>query len=409
MKDLKIGIIREGKKPADSRVPLVPEQCKYLIDKYPSIDIVIQPSPVRSYKDEEYLALGIPMNEDLSDREILLGVKEVPIDQLIPNKTYFFFSHTIKEQVYNRKLLRAILEKNIRMIDYETLVNTIGNRIIGFGRYAGIVGAHNAVRAYGLGSKKFELEAAYKCKDFEAIKEIYKGIEWPNFKIVSTGTGKVARGAQETLKAMGIREVSRAEFETEEFDEAVFVHLTYDKMYKRKSDDAYIQTDFFENPGNYYCDFRSIMRVADIFINGIYWDNRGPVYFTQEDMADSTFNIKVISDVTCDIAPASSVPSTLRATKIGNDLFGYDPITGSEVATFTPGSITVMSVDNLPNELPRDASLDFGKMLMDSVLKELTIEGSPVIEKATITKDGELTELFSYLQDYVDGGGEEEE
>ncbi len=403
MKMLKIGLIREGKVPPDSRVPITPKQCREFMNRYPNLDIVVQPSPIRCYKDEEYEAEGISLQEDMSDREVLMGVKEVPIEQLMEGKTYYFFSHTIKKQPYNRKLLQAILAKNIQMVDYETLKNEKGGRIIGFGRYAGIVGAHNGLRAYGLKTGAFFLEAAHKCKDFAAIQEIYRETTFPPIKIVSTGTGKVAYGAKETLDAMGIREVSPQEFLTEKFDEAVYVHLKYDDFYKHKESNQYDRSDFYDNPQNYCCDFFDYTRTADVFINGIYWDPKGPVYFTKEDMKSPDFNIKVIADVTCDIAPDSSVPSTIRPSKIGDDVYGYDPITEKEVEKYSQNSIDVMAVDNLPNELPRDASKDFGEMLHKSVIEEMMKDQSDVIDLASIAKNGSLTEHYAYLQDYVDG------
>lgn len=401
MQELKIGIIREGKVPPDSRVPLTPKQCRLLMKAYDNVEIIVQPSPNRCYSNEEYEAEGIMISENLMDRNVLMGVKEVPIDQLIANKTYLFFSHTIKKQPYNKKLLQSILENNINLIDYETLRNEKGHRIIGFGRYAGIVGAHNGIRAYGLKTGTFDLIAAHDSKNFKELESIYSKTDFPPMKIVSTGTGKVAWGAKETLDAMQFRQVEPEAFLTEKFDEPVYVHLKYDDMYCHKETNEYNRSDFYKNPGDYFCNFKGYTQTAEVFINGIYWDPNGPVYFTKEDMKSPDFNIKVIADVTCDIAPESSVPSTLRATKIGNDLFGYDPITESEVAPFGENTIEIMSVDNLPNELPRDASSDFGEMLMGGVIDELLNEESEVIRLAQITKDGSLTEPFDYLDDYV--------
>ncbi len=403
MKQLNIGLIREGKTPPDSRVPLTPKQCRFLMDNYDNVKILVQSSPVRCIKDEEYLAENIEIVEDISVCDILLGVKEVPIDQLIPSKHYFFFSHTIKEQPYNKKLLQAVLENKICLTDYETLRNPRGNRIIGFGRYAGIVGAHNGVRAYGLKTKTFELNAAHKCLDFEAIKEEYKKTKFPPLKVVNTGNGKVANGALETLEALGFKRVTSEAFISESFDEPVFVHLNYKDMYKHKDTGVYDKNDFYKNPQDYVCDFEAFTKTADVFVNGIYWDNDGPVYFTKEQMKDASFNIKVIADVTCDIAPESSVPSTLRASKIGDDVFGYDPHLEKEVAAFSENCIDMMTVDNLPNELPRDASNDFGGMLIENVIEELMKDQSDIIDKATIAKDGALTEYYQYLTGYVGG------
>jgi len=150
METFKIGIIREGKVPPDFRVPLTPAQCATIKEKYPYVDIVVQPSSIRCFSDSEYIANGIQVQEDLSDCDLIMGVKEVPVDALIPNKKFMFFSHTIKKQSYNKKLLQQILDKKIQLIDYEVLKNKVGKRLIGFGRYAGIVGCYNGFRAFGL-------------------------------------------------------------------------------------------------------------------------------------------------------------------------------------------------------------------------------------------------------------------
>ena len=146
---MKVGIVREGKIKSDSRVPLTPKQCRYLLQQNLDLQIFVQPSQKRCFTDEEYHSLGIPLTENLSECDLLLGVKEVPISMLLPNKTYLFFSHTIKKQPYNRELLRSILEQKIRLIDYECLHDESGQRVIAFGRWAGIVGAHNAILTWG--------------------------------------------------------------------------------------------------------------------------------------------------------------------------------------------------------------------------------------------------------------------
>ena len=151
---MKLALIREGKVPPDSRVPLTPEQCAYVLANHP-VEIVVEPSPIRCFADDEYREAGIALQNDLSDADVLLGVKEVPVEQLIPGKTYFFFSHTIKKQAYNRRLLQTILEKRIRLIDYEVLTDLNGRRLIAFGRFAGMVGAHNALYTFGRRSGLF--------------------------------------------------------------------------------------------------------------------------------------------------------------------------------------------------------------------------------------------------------------
>jgi len=400
---MKIGVIREYKNPPDFRVPLTPEACVKLLNEQAGIELFIERSPQRSYANNEYTELGLNLVDDVSHCDILIGVKEVPVEKLIPNKTYLFFSHTHKKQAYNRHLLAAILDKNIHMVDYECLRYEKGNRIIGFGRYAGIVGVHNGFQTYGRKTETFELPAAYDFKDFAEIKEFYKGMELPNFKTLITGEGKVAWGSKETADAMGIRQVSANDYLTKDFDEPVYAHLMYSDFYQRKTDGGFDKGEFYTNPELYECPFEKYWQQTDLFINGIYWDNKNPVYFTQEDMRRDDFRIKVISDVTCDIAPDSSIPSTLKATKIGDPVFGYDPINECEVEAYTDGCIDMMTIDNLPNELPRDASADFSEKMVETIIPELLKEESAIIKSASLTKNGKLTEVFSYLQDFVEG------
>ncbi|MFK7809074.1 MAG: NAD(P)-dependent oxidoreductase, partial [Saprospiraceae bacterium] len=323
-----IGIIREGKVPPDSRVPLNPTQCKAILEEYPSVKIIVQPSPNRCFKDAEYEAAGIPIQEDLSACEVLMGVKEVPIDQLVSDKIYFFFSHTIKEQVYNRKLLQRILTKQIQLLDYEVLTNDKKQRLIAFGVFAGMVGAHNALWTYGKRTGKFELKRMKDFFDYAEAKAAYAKLELPPVKIVLTGGGRVANGAAKVLEDMGIERKSAEEFLTIDLQKPVFTQLDCHQYAARKDDSPFDLQHFFKNPSEYKSIFDPYTKIGDIMINGIYWDNEAPAFFTSEDMQQDDFKINVIADVTCDIAPVSSIPSTLKASTIADPVFGYDPKTG---------------------------------------------------------------------------------
>ncbi len=400
---LKIGIIREGKVPPDSRVVLSPAQCKKICQEM-DVDIVVQASDNRCFSDDAYRAEGIKVSEDLDDASLLLGVKEVPIEQLIPHKTYCFFSHTIKEQPYNRELLRAILAKNIRLVDYEVLKDDRGRRVIAFGVFAGMVGAHNGLMAYGRRTGAFDLPRMYSFEDYAAAQAYYKSLKMPPVKIVLTGTGRVGRGAHRVLVDMGVEEVAPEDFLQNEYSEAVFCQVDSRHYVVRKDGGPYIKSHFYEHPEDYESSFLPYTQAADIMINGIYWDNEAPAFFTLEQMRSETFRIKVIADITCDIAPVSSIPSTIRASTIADPIFGFDPKTGAEVEAHGEGVIDMMSVDNLPNELPRDASVAFGEQFITRVLPEFLQTGpSAMLEGATITRHGKLTERFAYLENYVAG------
>ncbi len=399
---LKIGLIREGKVPPDNRVPLTPAQCRCLMDRY-EVDIVVEPSPIRAYTDEEYAAQGIPLRSDLSDRDILMGVKEVPIDQLIPEKTYFFFSHTIKKQPYNRPLLQAILRKRIRLIDYEVLTDESGKRVIAFGYFAGMAGAHNTIYALGKRTGLFELVRMKDCHDYEEVLRHYRKLQLPPVRIVLTGTGRVGTGAARVLRDMGIRQVSPEEFLEASFDEAVFTQIGAPWYVRHREGRSFDRQHFYTHPEEYESAFAPFTRVADVMIHGVYWNPRAPKFFTREDMRAADFRIRTIGDVTCDIAPNASIPCTLRPSTIAEPVYGYDPATNAEVAPFQPEYFDVMAVDNLPSELPRDASRAFGQQFIEHVFPELLKPHSAMLERATIALDGRLGSHFTYLQDYVEG------
>ena len=399
---MKIGILREGKTPPDKRVALSPAQCVQVQEQYPTIELVVQPSPIRRFVDEDYLSIGVKMQEDLSDCDVLIGVKEVPKKDLIPNKTYFYFSHTIKEQPYNRELLLKMLDLNIRMIDYETLTDANGKRLIGFGRFAGIVGCYNGFLTYGKRTGTYFLKAANLCADRKEMESEYTKIKLPPIKIILTGSGRVGNGALEVINAIGIKEVSKKDFLTKEFNEAVFVHLkTMD--YNTRIDGAVdSKEDFYSNPKEYRSDFFKYARLSELFIAGHYYSADSPYLFTREDAKLSDFTITTVADISCDIN--GPVASTIRPSTIADPIYGYNPQSESEDDFTKSDVIAVMAVDNLPCELPKDASEDFGAEMIKHILPCLLKQDSEkVITRATICENGNLTEYYQYLNNYAFG------
>ncbi len=398
----KIGIIKEGKVPIDRRVPLTPQQAKYISDNFDT-EVVVQSSDIRCYTDEDYQNAGINIVDTVDDCDIILGVKEVPIDKLIPNKTHFFFSHTIKKQDYNRELLRAILDKKIRLVDWETLTNENGNRIIAFGRWAGIVGAYNGLWTYGKRYNLFNLRRANECFDYEDLKKEFEKIDLPNIKIALTGGGRVTKGAMEVLLGAGISQVTPHDFLHERFDEPVFTQLNSRDYNKTKDGGEFHRNEFYSNPERYDGDFLKYTKVTDILIACAFWDPAAPVLFHREDILKDDFDIRIIADITCDIE--GSIPSTKKPSTIDDPIYDYNPSDDVvEEAISDEGNITVMAVDNLPCELPRDASASFGNELVNNVIPHLLGgDEQGVIQRATITNNGALTNNYQYLQDYVDG------
>ena len=398
---IKLGIIREGKTPPDKRVALSPEQCEYILNNYPDVEVFVQKSEIRKFKDDQYAKLGVAVVDSVEDCDVLIGVKEVPIDELIPNKKYIFFSHTFKEQPYNRGLLKAILAKNIQLIDWEVITNAKGQRLIAFGRYAGIVGCYNGFLAYGLKHSLYTLKRANECEDRAEMEVQLDNIKLPsNFKLVITGSGRVGGGALEIIHKMNMKEVSPAEFLTKSFKEPVYTQLNVGDYNKRRDGISFNKKEFFNDPLNYESDFLKYAKVANMYVACHYWDSRAPFIFTREDAKNKDWNISLVADVSCDIDCA--VASTLRPSTIADPLYGYNPNTEQEDDFYSNETIGVMAVDNLPCELPKDASVDFGKMFIEHVLEPLRgNDPENIIARASETKDGKLSSYFSYLEEYV--------
>lgn len=396
----KIGIIKEGKIPPDRRVALTPAECKEALFRFKNLRIIVQPGNIRAFTDDEYTAAGIELSDDMESCGILIGIKEVPVNDLAEGKTYLFFSHTIKKQPHNKKLLQAVLEKNITLIDYECLTNPNGERIIAFGRFAGIVGAYNAFYTYGKKFNAYSLKRAFRCKDQQELERELKKVKLPGIKIALTGGGRVANGALEIINALKIRNVSPEEFLKSSYNEPVYTQLLPEHYAKRRDGGPASLTDYIAHPREYESDFFKYARVMDMYIACHYWDSSAPAIFTKEEAAAPGFNIKVVADISCDVG--GPVASTLRASTIEDPVYGYDPVTGHETGFMNKNAIAVMAVDNLPCELPRDSSEYFGNVLVKNVLPCL-LEKDPerVIERATIAKGGKLMPRYEYLSDYV--------
>ena len=399
---MKFGIIKERKNPPDRRVVFSPEKLQEFQQQFPAATIVVESSDIRVFSDDAYLNAGFEVTTDLSDCDVLIGVKEVPVAALIPNKKYFFFSHTIKKQPYNRNLLKAVLEKNIALYDHEVITDIKGNRLIGFGRYAGLVGAYNGFRALGLRENTFQLPKAENSADLQALIDQLNTIELPAIKILLTGTGKVAKGAKEILDGMHIKSVSTSDYLTTNFEEPVYCKIDVLEYNKRKDGLVLTNRDFYNNPSDYESDFMRFAAVTDYFIAGHFFGDGSPFLFTREDAKKDHFKIRLVADISCDID--GPVASTLRASTIADPVYGYDPTTATEVNFKTPGAIAVMAVDNLPCELPKDASEGFGNLFLEHVIPAFyNDDKEEVLDRAKMTSDGKLTKRYAYLQAYLEG------
>ena len=400
---MKFGIIKERKNPPDRRVVFSPSKLEEFKNRFTEADIKVESSDVRIFSNAAYENVGVEVVDDVSDCDVLIGVKEVPLDALIPNKKYFFFSHTIKKADYNRKLLQEVLKKNIELYDHETIVQENGARLIGFGRYAGIVGAYNGFRAVGLKNERFNLPKAESLADQKALITQLNSVELPNIKILLTGTGKVAMGAKEMLDSMQIKKVSIHSYLNDTFNETVYCLIDVLDYNKRIDGQLLERKDFYNNPENYKSDFMRFAKVTDFFIAGHFFGDGSPFLFTREDAKSADFKIKYVADISCDID--GPVATTIRPSTIADPIYGYHAATESEIDFKNEEAIVVMAVDNLPSELPSDASEGFGELFLEHVIPAFYNDDKDgILSRAKMTNsDGTLADRYTYLQGYVDG------
>jgi hypothetical protein len=333
----------------------------------------------------------------------MLGIKEVNIDDLVPGKTYLFFSHTKKAQPYNQGLMQAMIQKRIRMVDYECLTHTDGQRILGFGFFAGIVGAHNGLLTYGRRTGAFSLPAAHYIGSLEGLKAVYDDLVLPPLRIVVTGSGKVAAGILEIMHYLDVEYIEPEDFLENDYEYPVYTHLKGSTLYLRKDGERYHREDFHAHPDQYLCIFEPYLTRADILMNGVYWHKSVPRLFSKHDVARPDYTMNVIADITCDID--GSVPINMGASTIDNPVYGVNRFSLQRTEPFLhdDAEIDIMAVDNLPNELPRDASAHFGNHLEKYVLRELLRPESDLIARATICANGALTPPYEYLSEYAYG------
>ena len=396
---MKIGIIREYKNPPDKRVVFSPKKCAEIVKIFPRIKFKVERSDIRCFSDYEYEKYGIELSENLSDCDVLIGVKEVPIEKLIADKKYFFFSHTIKKQPYNKKLLQEILNKNIDLFDHETIVDKSNNRLIGFGYYAGVIGVYNGFRAYGLKKKLFEMPKAIELNDRKHFNDLLKKLEIPNIKILLSGKGRVGMGAKEVLDFLRIREVSVEDFMQINFHEPVYTNVdVLDYNYSNSIENSI--SNFYSYPEKFESTFSKFFPVTDIYFAGHYHNPNAPKLITNNNLKKENFNIGVIADISCDIN--GPIACTIRPSTIENPIYGFHKTKLVECDFHDPNSIAVMAVDNLPCELPRDSSEMFGDMFLKYVIPSFFNDDKDnILKNSQITSNGQLTFRFKYLSDYI--------
>ncbi|MDP2304139.1 MAG: hypothetical protein Q8N03_17150 [Ignavibacteria bacterium] len=430
----RIGIRREDINLFEKRAPLTPDHVKQLVER--NISIVVQPSNERVFNEVSYSDAGAEIKPNLSDCQIILGVKEIPIEEIIDEKTYLFFSHTIKGQSYNMPLLKTLLKKKTTLIDYELIKDHKDKRLVFFGDFAGYAGIINTLWAFGERifwegknnlfkpiNQTIEYDGLAEAR--AAISEVGENIrrkgtrpEITPLVIGVTGRGRVSKGVLEILSLLPITEIEPEELpgfindKTRHSPHSVYVvRFMKGDLYKPKDKgEVYDAKHFMHHPNEYESNLEKYIPYLTLLVNGIYWDTKFPKLLTKEYLKNYYNSgkqslLKVIGDITCDIE--GSIECTVKATDWKNPLYIYNPITGYRNKGWEGDGIVMMTVDKLPTELPREASDFFGKSLLPYLEELCRVDFSKSYEElmlpfelrdAVIVHKGKLTPKYQYLE-----------
>ncbi len=431
-----IGIRRETKDDLERRAPISPDQVKELVEKN-NLKVIVQPASQRKYTDEQYRNAGAILQEDLSECNIIFGVKEVPIPDLIPNKPFVFFSHTIKGQQYNMPLLKSILDQNITLIDYEPVTNEQGKRIIFFGRFAGIAGMIDSL--WILGQRlKYEgyntpFERIKQAVEYETLEEAENEISAVGKEIAEnglpdeltplitgfTGRGNVSKGAQKIYELLPVEKISPGELidlvESGNYSNRKVYSCEFysPDLYCRKDGAEFNREDFYKHPDLYKSQFEKYIPYLTVLINGIYWEPEFDRLVTKQFITESykqnkKLSLKVIGDITCDIA--GSIELTQKATRYDNPCYVFNPEDQKIYDGWEGSGPVILAVDKLPTEIPREATTSFGAALLPFVPKLAGTDFSKEFDEldlpeefrgAVIAHRGKLTPKYEYLYEHI--------
>ena len=432
-----IGIRREDKNKWERRVPLTPEDVKELGQNH-SLEVWLQPSAIRIFSDEEYVQAGAKIQEDLSPCPVVLGVKEMPSQFFSPNKTYVFFSHVIKGQLYNMPMLKRILELKCQLIDYEKVTDEKGRRLIFFGKHAGQAGMIDTLWALGqrlswegISNPFGKIKNAYKydalARAKEDVSEAGKMIQTQgsNESLVPlifgiAGYGNVSQGVQEILDLLPIKEVEPDDILTLAKGPSHSKNHVYKVVFKEEhmvepisqKHDFQLQ-DYYDHPEKYRSKFEGYIPHLTVLVNCIYWDERYPRLVTKRYLKQLFSDrqqpkLRVIGDISCDIE--GSVEGNLKWTEPDNPIYVYDPFEDKAIDGHEGKGPVILAVDNLPCEIPREASAYFSQALKPFIPEIAKADFSldfdrcilpTPIKNAVIAYRGELTPKYRYIKDYL--------
>jgi len=433
----RIGVRHEDKNRWERRAPLTPDHVSTLVEQH-DLEVLVEPSQRRIFSDEAYRAAGATLSSDLGSCPVVIGVKEIPPAKLVAGQGYLYFSHVIKGQAYNMGMLRTLLERGCHLMDYEKVTDDDGCRLILFGRYAGLAGMIDTLWGLGqrlalegIASPLAEVKRAHAYADLDEVRAHFgelgarlaaEGIPAPLRPLVVgfSGYGNVSQGAQEILDLLPHVEVSPAQLGGDDLGAAdpatqiiKVVFREEDMVRPREADQAFELQEYYDHPERYRGDFARFLPRLSVLVNCIYWDNPYPVLLSRDDArqlaADPSSRLRAIGDISCDIE--GGVEITLKPTTVDEPCFVYDPATDSARDGVEGPGLLVMAIDNLPCELPADASRSFGDALVDFVpalanadytapLDQLALPAA--LTRALIVHQGRLTPDYVYLNQYLE-------
>lgn len=432
-----IGIRNESKYPTERRAPFTPDQVEDLVKAY-DINVIVQPSDKRFFENREYERAGALISNDLSECNIIFGIKEIPAEDLIPDKPYCFFSHTIKGQPHNMRMLKKILELKDTLIDYELVKDENGKRMIFFGNYAGYAGMIDSLWALGqrlvwegIDSPFGEIKQTnqYKCLDEAKAAITEAGAHIKHFGLRDelvplicgfSGYGQVSKGSQAIFDLLPVQEISPKRFfdfiNSGDFSNNILYKVEFAKpdMYENKPAGGFALEEFKKHPARYVSRIEKFIPHLTMFINGIFWQPSNPrllakEFFKELYRSNPKPKLRVIGDITCDVN--GSIEITVKSTISKNPLYVYEPLTGRVLDGWEGQGPVILAVDKLPSEIPMEASRDFGKILMPFVPGMARLDFSLSFEElqlpwqfknAVVAHKGRLTPRYDYLRSHLD-------
>ncbi len=431
-KSLVVGILPESKNEWERRAPLSPKDVAWLVKK--NISVEVASSPLRIYKDAQYARSGAKIVTEFKKANLLVGIKEPPIDTLIPDSVYMVFSHTTKGQTYNRNLLTAFLKKKITLIDYEHITGSLGQRLVYFGRYAGICGMIDTLHVFGRKAKLLDnpnpfsdLKSAVHYGTFgsakRALEQVVNEIQKKGFEKKITpfvigilGHGNVSRGAQEVLECMGAIEIHPRDIDILSRSRTSHKKTIYklvfhrEEKFRSKKGKGFYFEEYLKHPDRFESNLDKSLPFLNILVNASYWDKRYPKLLSEAMLrrlysTNPDFRLSVIGDLSCDIK--GTIEITKKATTSSEPAFVYDPVAKEISNDLSHNGIAVMAVDNLPCEFPKESSMEFAEQVREYVyqvaahgITDITNHHAltNAIRNAVVTQNGRLTHQFKYLK-----------